>query len=166
MDKTVKVWDARSRQKAALSIAAHETDVNVIGWNARVSYLMASGADDGSFCIWDLRALDKPAAVYRWHNAPISSIEWSPHEDSVLAVACAEQVSIWDLSIERDIDAQRGVELPANIDEVDAEVPPQLLFVHQGQSDIKEVHWHDQIPGALVSTAADSIAIWKAANVG
>ena len=30
-------------------------------------------------------------------------------EDSVLAVACAEQISIWDLSLERDTDAQAAV---------------------------------------------------------
>jgi ribosome assembly protein RRB1 len=28
---------------------AHETDVNVVSWNPSVAYLLASGADDGSF---------------------------------------------------------------------------------------------------------------------
>ena len=32
VDKTVKVWDARSPNNAALSINAHDTDVNVIDW--------------------------------------------------------------------------------------------------------------------------------------
>ena len=200
VDKTVKVWDARSRKQAALSIDAHETDVNVIDWNARVSYLMVSGADDGTFRIWDLRALDKPAAHFRWHSEPISSVEWSPDDESVLAVACSEQITIWDLSLERDVDAQAAVAagrdqgndnpiLPANLDEVDEDVPPQLLvrtvvavvalllvpdfvthfhhaqFVHQGQQDVKEVHFHPQIPGALVSTAFDNISVWKPCNV-
>jgi ribosome assembly protein RRB1 len=45
-------------------------------------------------------------------------------------------------------------------------IPPQLFFVHQGQSDIKEVHWHRQLPGVLASTAADSFHVFKPANSG
>jgi len=177
VDKTIKIWDTRKKTQPALSVNAHDTDVNVIGWNKLVTYLVVSGADDGSFRIWDLRTLEKPAAHFKWHTQPISSVEWSPDEDSVLAVACAEQISIWDLSLERDTDAQAAVSaqpeqqdddaiLPENLDEVDQEVPPQLLFVHQGQTDIKDVHWHPQIPGALLSTAEDGLNVWKPSNIG
>ena len=34
-------------------------------------------------------------------------------------------------------------------------IPPQLLFVHQGQTDVKEVHYHPQVPDMVISTAAD-----------
>ena len=47
-----------------------------------------------------------------------------------------------------------------------ADLPPQLYFVHQGQRDIKEVHWHKQLPGVLGSTAGDSFHIFKPANSG
>lgn len=53
-----------------LSLKAHEEDVNVISWNRNVTYLLASGSDDGSFKIWDLRAFGsgEPVAQFRWHQ--------------------------------------------------------------------------------------------------
>jgi ribosome assembly protein RRB1 len=98
-----------------------------------------------------------PVASFTWHKAPITSIEWHPTEDSVFAASGADdQITMWDLGVELDDDEMGGV------DEMqDGEVPPQLLFVHQGQTDIKELHWHPQIPGAIVSTASDGFNIFK-----
>ena len=32
-DQTIRIWDTRVREKAQLSIKAHDSDVNVISWN-------------------------------------------------------------------------------------------------------------------------------------
>lgn len=69
-DGTVAVWDTRKKNGSMLSLRAHEADVNVISWNRNVTYLLASGSDDGSFKIWDLRAFrsGEPVAQFRWHK--------------------------------------------------------------------------------------------------
>lgn len=42
-----------------------------------------------------------------------------------------------------------------------AGIPPQLLFLHAGQEDVKEVRFHRQLPGVVFSTAADGFNIFK-----
>ncbi len=45
VDKTIKIWDTRTKKKPHLSIVAHDTDVNVISWNRYVLFLF--GGNDG-----------------------------------------------------------------------------------------------------------------------
>jgi ribosome assembly protein RRB1 len=145
VDQTIKIWDARRRERAVLSVRAHDSDVNVISWNPSAPHLLLSGADDGIFRVWDLRNFKSsaallhssshffstqqrkkmarrhltpfswpflpfpsflpsrgvPAASFKWHTGAITSLKWHPQEESVLAVAGADdQISIWDLSLE------------------------------------------------------------------
>ncbi|KAG8920185.1 ribosome biosynthesis protein rrb1 [Tulasnella sp. 417] len=174
-DRSVRIWDVRVKgRKNVLGIMkSHESDVNVITWNKGTTYLLASGGDEGGIKIWDLRNLKgastpapSPVASFSWHTAPITSIEWHPTEDSVFAASGADdQVTLWDLSVEQDEDETGTKEMLTASGEKLKNVPPQLLFVHQGQKDIKEVHWHPQIPGCVVSTASDGFNVFKTISV-
>lgn len=170
VDKNIAIWDIRLGKKPAATIKAHNADVNVISWNRLASCMLASGSDDGTFSIRDLRLLkdgDSVVAHFQYHKQPITSIEWSPHETSTLAVSSSDnQLTIWDLSLERD--EEEEAEFKAKTQEqVNApnDIPPQLLFVHQGQTSLKELHWHSQIPGMIMSTAADGFNILMPSNI-
>ncbi|XP_058097713.1 protein HEAT STRESS TOLERANT DWD 1-like [Magnolia sinica] len=169
VDGTIAIWDIRVGRSPAVSVKAHNADVNVISWNRLASCMIASGSDDGSFSIRDLRLIqgDSLVAHFEYHKHPITSIEWSPHEPSTLAVSSSDnQLTIWDLSLERD--EEEEAEFKAKMKEqanAPQDLPPQLLFVHQGQKDLKELHWHAQIPGMLISTAGDGFNILMPSNV-
>ena len=178
IDQTVRIWDIRcDPRRPVLSAHCHESDVNVISWNKNVSYLLASGADDGSFKTWDLRnfsdmkssaggfesTLSTPVATFKWHIAPVTAIEWHPSESSVLAVSGADdQISLWDFAVERDQEQSGETPLLAPNG---MPIPPHLLFVHQGQKEVKEIHWHPQSPGVVMSTAASGFNIFKTISI-
>ncbi|KZT08545.1 glutamate-rich WD repeat-containing protein [Laetiporus sulphureus 93-53] len=173
-DQSVQVWDVRSKGRRSVAgiERAHESDVNVISWNRATTYLLLSGGDEGGIRVWDLRNVKKkgastpdptPVAIFNWHRAPITSIEWHPTENSIFAASGADdQVTLWDLAVEQDDDETGAME---DTPDGGRDVPPQLLFVHQGQKDIKEVHWHPQIPGTVVSTALDGFNVFKTISV-
>ena len=97
--------------------------------------------------------------MLKHHLAPITSVEWHPTDSSVFAATGSDdQLTIWDLGVERDSETKGTSEL-------EPEVPPQLLFIHQGQTDIKEVHWHQQMPGVILSTAHSGFNIFRTISV-
>ncbi|XP_043254975.1 glutamate-rich WD repeat-containing protein 1 isoform X2 [Colletes gigas] len=166
VDKSIKIWDTRASPQSACmltAVGAHTADINVISWNRKENQFLVSGGDDGLICVWDLRQFgpngSSPLAVFKQHTAPVTTIEWNPQEGTVFASGGAdEQIAQWDLSVETD----QSEEMENN--EL-KELPPQLLFIHQGQTDIKELHWHPQCPGVVISTAHSGFNIFRTISV-
>nr|XP_060636372.1 glutamate-rich WD repeat-containing protein 1 [Anolis sagrei ordinatus] len=162
-DASIRVWDIRAAPGKACMLTssqAHDADVNVISWNRNEPFIV-SGGDDGALKIWDLRQFQKGSAVatFKQHTAPITSVEWHPTDSGVFAASGADdQVTQWDLAVERDEESE--AEDPAL-----ASIPPQLLFVHQGENDIKELHWHPQCPGTIITTALSGFNIFRTISV-
>lgn len=164
-DGFVRIWDTRQSSKPALNAKASSVDINVMSWNKKAGHLLATGHDDGAFAVWDLRTITKgsPVAQFDFHKQPITSIEWNHSDESVLALGSEDStVSLWDLSVEADDEEVMAQHRDANGD-LDG-IPPQLLFLHW-QPNVKEVHWHPQIPGALISTGSDGFSVWKSISM-
>ncbi|XP_054849465.1 glutamate-rich WD repeat-containing protein 1 [Eublepharis macularius] len=162
-DASIRIWDIRAAPGQACMLTtsqAHDADVNVISWNQNEPFIV-SGGDDGALKIWDLRQFQKglPVATFKQHTAPITSVEWHPTDSGVFAASGADhQVTQWDLAVERD-DAEEEKD-PAL-----AAIPPQLLFVHQGENEIKELHWHPQCPGTVITTALSGFNVFRTISV-
>ncbi|XP_078033247.1 WD repeat-containing protein 1 l(2)09851 [Augochlora pura] len=165
VDKSIKIWDTRVTPQSACmltAVDAHTADVNVISWNRKESQFLVSGGDDGLICVWDLRQFGsntRPLAMFKQHTAPVTTVEWHPQEATVFASGGADdQIAEWDLSVEADqAEEIENKELK--------DLPPQLLFIHQGQTDIKELHWHPQCPGVIISTAHSGFNIFRTISV-
>ncbi|KAK2964504.1 putative Ribosome assembly protein rrb1 [Blattamonas nauphoetae] len=164
-DGTIKLWDTRNNPQggAAMTIKnAHNSpgagngakDVNTIDWNPFVETLFASGGDDHSIRIWDVRqppnqpptaslvAPSRPAVLFRWHNDQVTQVEWSPHNDSMLLATGGDcQTSIWDLSMQAEAGEQETVDRSGRT------LPPQFLASHMSAEDQRDSHWHTQYPG-------------------
>jgi ribosome assembly protein RRB1 len=146
-----------------MSFKASDCDINVLSWNTSSKFLLASGDDKGEFQIWDLRNL-KPTTGkgedfesitrIRWHTQAITSIQFEPREDSVLAVTSADdKFTLWDFSVEVDEQDEQP--------DLDMEIPPQLMFLHQGQKNMKELRFHPQFGTLIVTTAEDSFNLFR-----
>lgn len=166
-DGTVKIWDSRSKSRTnAISVQASTTDVNVLSWSTQTPYLIASGHDDGSWSVWDMRqwknqasaASSKPVAHFHFHKEQITSLEWHPTDDSIVAVCAGDNtLTLWDLAVELDDEESRYT---ADV----KDVPPQLLFVHFMEG-VKECHWHPQIPGTVMATGGSGFGVFKTISV-
>lgn len=172
-DQSICIFDARQYRKAALTVPnAHPADVNVISWNRNETHLLLSGGDEGGIKVWDLRNLNasssngekaNPAAEFTHHQKPITAVQWHPTDASMLCASSEDDsVTVWDLAVERDAEEElrEGVVLAGAED-----FPPQLLFIHMGQKDVKDVQWHPACSSLLASTAYDGINLFQPSNV-
>ena len=157
----VRIFDTRAPNRSMIRHQLHNTDVNVLSWNRLVSNLLATGSDDGVLSVWDLRkfntATDELAPLARFspHKSPLNSVEWHPTDESMLAVTDDSGAYIYDLSVEEDDTSKSAM----------PDVPPQLLFVHSGSEQFKEIHWHPQIPSCLMTTALSGYSVFIPSNL-
>ncbi len=116
----------------------------------------------------------------KFHSKPITSVEWNSVDSTVFAASSEDnKLTIWDLAVEKDDnELNNNVNQNENLNKIDSDtnkkmeqddfykdLPSQLLFIHEGQKEMKELHWHKQIPGVIISTASNGFNIFKTISV-
>ena len=91
------------------------------------------------------------------HMEEIFEVQWSPHNETVLASAGADRrLHVWDLyNIGKEQSAEEA-----------AEGPPELLFIHGGHTaQISDFSWNQNEPWVICSVASDNMMqIWQMAK--
>ena len=66
-------------------------------------------------------------------------------------------MTLWDFSVEVDEAEQSD----AVNEELGMQIPPQMMFLHQGQNNMKELRFHPQYACLMVTTAEDSFNVFR-----
>nr|CAH8869938.1 unnamed protein product [Trichobilharzia regenti] len=184
-DRSLRVWDVRVPEcnKSVLCVPeAHSADINVASWSHLKPINLLTGGDDGTLKIWDLRLIHSNASqkskgssiraythLFDYHKKPITSVEWHPNDAGVFVATCEDdQASFWDITLEQSEQevkqsGESGTSHETGGDDLD--IPVQLLFIHSGQKELKEAHWHPQIPGLVFTTALDGYNVFRTCNI-
>ncbi|KAG5255109.1 WD repeat-containing protein [Salix suchowensis] len=90
-------------QRLAVNLRSHTKAVNALDWSPSHAHLLASAGMDQTVCVWNVWSRDqKIARLFKYHNAAVKDVKWSPHGLSVLSCG-------YDCS-SRLIDVEKGVE--------------------------------------------------------
>lgn len=76
-DKTIKLYDIRTKKKVSLPKNYHFGEICGLHWNQN-GFLLASGGNDNLINVWDLRNLKRPMSIIDEHKAAVRAIKWCP----------------------------------------------------------------------------------------
>ncbi|KAJ1509888.1 hypothetical protein HMI56_006589 [Coelomomyces lativittatus] len=158
-DRRLFIWDNRSfsSEKPMHAVDAHDAEVNCVDFNPSTEFLLATGSNDKSVRLWDLRNLKMTLHALESHTEEVLQLSWNPHHSHILASAGSDRrVMVWDLT-------KIGDELTPEEAE---DGPPELLFMHGGHtSKIADFAWDLNEHWLMASAAEDNIVqVWRMAS--
>lgn len=161
-DSSICIWDLRisSQQSCVIRVEnAHKGDINCISWKNSVGVdIICSGGDDGVIKVWDPKYIsnsESTIAKIEYHKGPITALSWDPISPCQLSATSEDnRLTIWDLSVEADEKKYKDIN---NNDYI----PDQLVFLHQGQENLKDVKFHPYYKEMLISTAENGLNMFR-----
>eukprot|EP00884_Botryococcus_braunii_P018332 jgi/Botrbrau1/5182/Bobra.0172s0052.1 len=155
-DYSVRLWDMRAGSGPSLSLVeAHgNSDVHCLDWNSFDTFLLATGAADGTLKVWDPRKMSSAKdALFSFteHTNPIMRVEWGPYKPGILASGGEDdEVNVWNLNRNKDIGDG---------------VAPELMFKHKGhRGSVADFQWHPKDPYTMLSVSESdggTLQIWR-----
>lgn len=151
-DKSIKIFDTRNNQCTQTQL--RDSAINTIAFSKHSKNLYAVGLEDSTIEILDLRNPGSKLHTIVGHSESISTLEWDPHNDGILASGSQDRrVILWDI---KKIGEEQTQE-----DEDDG--APELFMMHAGHtSGVTDISFNPHIPFTLASCADDNIIhLWK-----
>lgn len=96
-NKALTVHDSLSGKQVHVVPNAHNDCVNIITFIGN-SWTIATGSDDHSIRLWDIRRLTTPTAVLSRHTGWVKNIEYDSTNDLLFSIAFHDGVRKWNLN--------------------------------------------------------------------
>ena len=87
-DKTVRLWDARQKNRSFQTLRGHKASVYSVAFRRESFDLLATASQDGTVAVWDPRNW-KCAQVLREHAGEVVGLAWHP-QGSMLTTGSAD----------------------------------------------------------------------------
>nr|QRZ58752.1 Gsp-co-occurring protein 2b [Malawimonas jakobiformis] len=148
LDGRIEFWHMPSRRRMdALQPHGEDTIASSMALNPYDENALAVGDERGHVVLWDLRSTRAPSHVLHAHTAPITALQYCPHDTKILAAATADgQTHMWHTGEE--------------------DTPPQCMRSYRShQLSTTALDWSVHSIGLLATAGGDySVCMWNIAD--